>query len=351
MLCTSKKPLQLMTRTLCAILVTPGSIAHHPPYAATNLEWRSSWFRWLLGMVAGGLVVPKLPVIVGTFSAFRKPTQVYGMTTALMACLLSLLFRLWVPDAWKVGADSVKQNLVRAVHECSLQPTADWQAEGELWQDRMPANAQQLRLLDNNLRHEFKAAEKLDHKRRNLVVKQREKDELEAAKNSVKENCAKAVVEHKQGSQHQRLLDSPFHTTTAPENRTVRGGFTVDSESITPEAYSSSAVHPAVHVLPPDPGCAFNAVTADANLAPAKAKGTRRRSKTTAKTGAKGQTEQTTLTQMDLEGRVDVQSTDKAHQQAIAAIKAANNAGSGGRGAPGLKRKPKAQAVTIRSVA
>ena len=40
-------------------------------------------------------------------------------------------------------------------------------------------NAQQLRLLDKNLRHEVKAAEKLDHKRRKLVL---EKDELAAAK-------------------------------------------------------------------------------------------------------------------------------------------------------------------------
>ena len=37
---TSKKPEQLTTRTLCAIVLTPGSIAQHPPYAATNLEWR-----------------------------------------------------------------------------------------------------------------------------------------------------------------------------------------------------------------------------------------------------------------------------------------------------------------------
>ena len=55
---------------------------------------------------------------------------------------------------------------------------------------------------------------------------------------------------------------------------------------------------------------------------------------------------------MDLEARVDVESIDKAQQQAIAAqIEAANNAGSGRRAAPGLKRKPKAQAVTIPSVA
>ena len=49
---------------------------------------------------------------------------------------------------------------------------------------------------------------------------------------------------------------------------------------------------------------------------------------------------------------MDVHSIDKAQLQAIAAqIEAANNAGSGGQGAPGLKRKPKAQAVTIPSVA
>ena len=65
------------------------------------------------------------------------------------------------------------------------------------------------------------------------------------------------------------------------------------------------------------------------------------KSKTNAKICAKGETDQTTLTQMDLEARVDVQSIDKGQQQAITAhIEAANNAGSGGRGAPGLKHKP-----------
>ena len=49
---------------------------------------------------------------------------------------------------------------------------------------------------------------------------------------------------------------------------------------------------------------------------------------------------------------MDVQSIDKAQQQAIEVqIEAANSAGSSGRGAPGLKRKPKAQAVTIPTVA
>ena len=38
LLFTSKKPEQLTTRTLCAILVKPGSIAQHPPYAA-GVEW------------------------------------------------------------------------------------------------------------------------------------------------------------------------------------------------------------------------------------------------------------------------------------------------------------------------
>ena len=64
---------------------------------------------------------------------------------------------------------------------------------------------------------------------------------------------------------------------------------------------------------------AFNAVSADAKPAPAKATGNKKaKSKTTAKIGAKGQTEQTTLTQMDLEARVDVHSIDKAQQQAFA---------------------------------
>ena len=56
LLFTSKKPEQLTTRTVCAILVTPGGIAQHPPCAATNLERRSSrgrrgsagsWDCWL----------------------------------------------------------------------------------------------------------------------------------------------------------------------------------------------------------------------------------------------------------------------------------------------------------------
>ena len=355
LLFTSKKPKQLTTQTLCAVLVTPGSIAQHPPYAATNLEWRSSWFRWLPGLVAGGLVVPsvpELPAIVVMFSALRKPTQVYGMTAALIACLPGWLLRLWVLDARGVGTDLVKQNLVQAVQQCAREPAADLQTEGELWQAGTPVNAQQLRLLDKNLRHEVKAAEKLDHKRRRLVLKQRQKDELAAAKKSLKENGAKAV-EHRQGSQHQRLLDSPCGATTSSENRTVRGGFTVDSESVGPEAASSSAVDPAVHVPPTDLEPAFHAVSAEAKPAPKSAHANKKaKSKTTAKTGAKGQNEQTTLTQMDMEARVDVQSIDKAQQQAIAAqIEATNNAGSGGRGAPGLKRKPKAQAVTIPSVA
>jgi hypothetical protein len=291
LLFTSKKPEQLTTRTVCAILVTPGSIAQHPPYAATNLEWRSSWFRWLLGLLAGGLVVPsapELPAIVVMFSALRKPTQVYGMTAALIACLPGWLLRLWVPDAWGVGTDSVKQNLVRAVQQCAREPAADLQAEGELWQSGTPVNAQQLRLLDKNLRSEVKAAEKPDHKRRKLVLKQREKDELAAAKKSLKENGAK-VVDHRQGSQHQRLLDSPFGAPTTPENRTVRGGFTVDSESVGPEAASSSAVDLGVHVPPTDLEPAFHAVSADAKPAPKPAPANKKaKSKTTAKTGAKG---------------------------------------------------------------
>ena len=213
-------------------------------------------------------------------------------------------------------------------------------------------NAQQPRLLDKNLRSEVKAAEKLDHKRRKLVLKQREKDELAAAKKSLKENRAK-VVDHRQGSQHQSLLDSPFGAPSTPENRIVRAGFTIDSESVGPEAASSSAVDLGVHVPPADLEPAFHAVSADAKPAPKPAPANKKaKSKTTAKTGAKGQIEQTTLTQMDLEARVDVQSIDKAQQQAFAAqIGAANNVGSGGRGARGLKRKPKAQAVTMPSVA
>ena len=124
-------------------------------------------------------------------------------------------------------------------------------------------------------------------------------------------------------------------------------------DSVGHEAASSSVANPAVHVPPTDPEPAFNAVRADAKPAPAKATGNKKaKSKTTAKTGAKVQTEHTTLTQMDPEARVDVDSNDKARQQAIAAqIEATNNAGSGRRGAPGLKRKPKAHAVTIPSVA
>ena len=224
LLFTRKKPGQLTTRTLCAILVTPGSIAQRPPYTATNLEWRSSWFRWLLGLLAAGLVVrsaPDLPAIVVMFSALRKPIEVHGMTASLLACLPGWLLRLRVPGAWGVGTDSVKQNLVRAVQQCAREPAADLQAEGELWQAGTPVNAQQLRVLDKNLRHEVKAAEKLDHKRRKLVLKQREKDELAAAKKSLKQNGAK-VVDHRQRSRHQRFLDSPFGAPTTPKNWTVR---------------------------------------------------------------------------------------------------------------------------------
>ena len=64
-------------------------------------------------------------------------------------------------------------------------------------------------LLDKNLRHEVKGAEKLDHERRKLFLKQREKDELAAAKKLIKKKRAK-VVDDRQGSQLQRLLDSPF---------------------------------------------------------------------------------------------------------------------------------------------
>ena len=55
---------------------------------------------------------PKLPAIVVMFSALRKPTQVYGMTAALTACLRSWLLRLWVPDAWGLGTNSMKQNVL-----------------------------------------------------------------------------------------------------------------------------------------------------------------------------------------------------------------------------------------------
>ena len=163
---------------------------------------------------------PELPAIVVVFSALRQPTQVYGMTVGLIACSPGWWWRLWVPDAWGVGTDSVKQNLVRAVEQCARELAADWQTEGELWQAGTPVNAQQLRLLDKNLRHEVKAADKLDQERRKLVLKQREKDEPAAAKKSLKENGAK-VVDHRQGSQHQRLLDSLFGAPTTLENGTV----------------------------------------------------------------------------------------------------------------------------------
>ena len=213
-------------------------------------------------------------------------------------------------------------------------------------------NAQQLRLLDKNLRHEVKVAHKLDHKRRKLVLKERGNGVLAAASKSLKKNVEK-VVEHTQGSQHQRLLDNPFGATTTPENRTVRGGFAVDSESDGPQVASSSAIDLAAHVPPTNLEAGFHVVSVNAKPAPKPARAIKKaKSKTTAKTGAKGQTEHTTLTQMDLEARVDVPSIDQAQRQAIAAqIEAANNAGSGGRGALGLKRKRKAQAVTIPTVA
>ena len=142
---------------------------------------------------------PKLPAIVVMFSALPIPTQVYGMTAALTACLWSWLLRPWVPDAWGVGTDSVKQNVLRAVQQCAREQAADLQAEVEVWQAGTPMNAQQLRLLDKILRHEVKAAENLDHKRRKLVLKQLEKDELAVAKKALKENGVK-VVDHRQGS-------------------------------------------------------------------------------------------------------------------------------------------------------
>ena len=90
---------------------------------------------------------PELSAIVVMFSALRKPTHVWddgstdGMTAALIACLPGWLLRLWVLDAWKVGTDSVKQNLWRAVQQCALERAADLQAEGELWQAGTPVNA------------------------------------------------------------------------------------------------------------------------------------------------------------------------------------------------------------------
>ena len=358
LLFTSKKPEELTTRTLCAILVTPGSIAQKPAIRCYEF-----------GVEV--IVVPLAPGIVGWRTCGINCTRAAGScgdvqhppqtdtsvwddssTDCLLAWLVVAALGTWVPDAWGVGTDSVKQNLVRAVQQCAREPAADLQAEGELWQALTPVNAQQLCLLDKNLRHEVKAADKLNHKRRKLVLKQREKDELAAAKNSLKENVAK-VVDYTQARQHEMLLDSPFGAPTTPENRTVQGGFTIDSESVGPEAASSSAVDHGVHVPPTDLEPAFHADSADAKPAPKPARANKKaKSKTSAKTGAKGQTEQTNLPQMDLEARVDVQIIDKAQHQAIAAqIEAANNAGSGGRGAPGLKRKPKAQAVTIPSVA
>ena len=83
---------------------------------------------------------PQLPAIVGMFSAPRKLLQLYGMTTALIACLPGWLLRPWVPYACGVGTDSVKQNLVRAVQQCAREPSADLQAEGELWQSERKGN-------------------------------------------------------------------------------------------------------------------------------------------------------------------------------------------------------------------
>ena len=92
------------------------------------------------------------------------------------------------------------------MEQCARKPVVDLQAKGELWRAGLLVNAQQLRLLDKNLRHKIKAAEKLDHNRRKLVLKQQQKHELPAARNSVEENGAKAGVKHTQGSQLERVL-------------------------------------------------------------------------------------------------------------------------------------------------
>ena len=64
---------------------------------------------------------------------------------------------------------------------------------------------------------------------------------------------------------------------------------------------------------PTDLEPSFHVVSADAKAAPKPALATKTaKSKTTAKIGAKGQTERTTLTQMDVEARVDIQSIGKA---------------------------------------
>ena len=57
---------------------------------------------------------------------------------------------------------------------------------------------------------------------------------------------------------------------------------------------------------------AFNAVSVDAKLAPAKATRNKKgKAKPLAKVGAKRPTEQTTLTEMDLDNTVDLHSIDK----------------------------------------
>ena len=67
-----------------------------------------------------------------------------------------------------------------------------------------------------------------------------------------------------------------------------------------------------VHVPPTVLEPAFNAVSVDAKLAPAKATRNKKgKAKPLAKAGAKRPTEQTTLTRMDLENTVDVHSIDK----------------------------------------
>ena len=185
-------------------------------------------------------------------------------------------------------------------------------------------NAQQL--LDKNLRHEVKAAEKLDHKRRKLVLKQREKDELAAEKKSLKENGAK-VVEH-------NSVPPPLQTT----------GLSEEVSLLTAKVSVLKLPHVVLSILrfmcPQLTLTCFPCCHCRCK-ASSKARSCEQEGEVQDHPHSDG-----------LEARVGVQSIDKAQEQAIAAqIKAANNAGSGGRGAPGLKRKPTAQAVTIPSVA
>ena len=128
----------------------------------------------------------------------------------------------------------------------------------------------------------------------------------------IKENGVKADNEHRQGHQHQKLLDTLLPGTSIPKNWTLQAVFTVDIEAVCLEATSSPAVDSVVHVPPTVLQLAFNAVSVDAKPAPAKATRNKRgKAKPLAKASAKRPKEQTTLTQMDLENDVDFHSIGK----------------------------------------